>query len=146
MLASLRSRKRLHSSFILHTASLSISPSSSLLPLRRNRSQPPEFTGIRVGLGDRYKTGLWTPVELKIRGGSESLTGIVSVTVPDGDGIPSQVVTPPNKPCQVLPGRETTVRLFVRFGRVRSELQAEFIVDDGKVAAQQDFRNVASRR
>jgi hypothetical protein len=96
----------------------------------------PEFTGVRVGLGDRYKTGLWTQVEIKIRGGNEMLDGVVSLTVPDGDDISSKVV----KPCQVLPGRETTVRFQVRFGRVRSELKAEFLVAGGtKLAAKKTF-------
>ncbi len=98
----------------------------------------PEFTGIRVGFGNHYKAGLWTPVELKIRGGAVPLTGQVSVVVPDGDGVPSQVVTPPSKPIQVLPGRETSVQLCVRFGRVRSDLRAEFLVD-GKAAAEKTF-------
>ncbi|MCC6125218.1 MAG: hypothetical protein IT426_09670 [Pirellulales bacterium] len=105
------------------------------VPAAAQSIERPEFTGIRVGLGDRYKVGVWTPVELTLRGGSASLTGFVTLTVPDGDGIPSQVVT---KPIQALAGRETVVRSCVRFGRTRSELAAEFIVD-GKAAARRTF-------
>ena len=59
----------------------------------------------RSGCGRRSKS--------RLRGGSEALAGEVSVIVPDGDGVPSRVSTPPDQPCQVLPGRETTVRLLV---------------------------------
>jgi hypothetical protein len=106
-------------------------------------AKPPEFGGIRVGFSDRYKAGLWTPVTVQIRGGSERLTGIVSVTVPDGDGIPSQVVTPPSKHVQVLPGQLIDVRLFVRFGRVNGDLKAQFIVD-GEVAAHKTYETALS--
>ncbi len=96
--------------------------------------KPPEIVGVRVGIGERCKVGLWTPVEITLQGGSESLSGTVTVTVPDGDGIPSRVLTPPNKPCQVLPGRQTTVPLYARIGQVTSEMKVEYIVD-GRVAA-----------
>ncbi|HEY4760193.1 MAG TPA: hypothetical protein VIH42_06405, partial [Thermoguttaceae bacterium] len=85
-------------------------------------------------MADRFKVGLWAPVEITLRGGDQELSGAVAVTVPDGDGIPSRVVTSYDKPCQVLPGRQTKVLLYVRIGRVKSELKAEFIVD-GRVAA-----------
>ena len=77
---------------------------------------------MRVGIGDRYKAGLWTQVEVTLLGGSEELTGELSVIVPDGDGVPGRVTT---APCEVLPGRETSVRLISRFGRVDSDLKAE---------------------
>ncbi len=99
-------------------------------PVRAESVQPPEIVGVRVGIGERCKVGLWTPVEITLQGGSESLSGTVSVTVPDGDGIPSRVLTPPDKPCQVLPGRQTTVPLYVRIGQVTSEMNIEYIVGD----------------
>ena len=94
--------------------------------------KPPEIVGVRVGIADRSKVGLWTPVEITLLGGSEQLSGIVTVTVPDGDGIPSRVLTPSNK--QVLPGRQTTVLLYVRIGHVMCELKVEFVVE-GRVVA-----------
>lgn len=96
--------------------------------------EPPQIVDVRVGIADRCKVGLWTPVEITLLGGSESLTGVVTVTVPDGDGIPSQVSTPPQKPCQVLPGRQTKVLLYVRFGRVTGSMDIQFIVNN-RVAA-----------
>jgi hypothetical protein len=101
-------------------------------------SDGPEFVGIRVGLGDRYKAGLWTSVDLTLRGGSTPLTGAVSVTVPDGDGTPSQVITPPSEAVKLAAGETVVVRTLARFGRVRSQLRADFLVD-GKSAVQKTF-------
>jgi hypothetical protein len=54
---------------------------------------PPTIVAVRVGLADRYKVGLWTQVEVTLRGGSQALAGQLSVVVPDGDGVPSRVFT-----------------------------------------------------
>ncbi len=97
-----------------------------------------EFTGIRVGLAGRYKAGVWTPVEVTIRGGAERQAGRVRLTVADGDGVPSRVASRPDEPCVVLPGQTTAQLLYVRFGRLRSTLTAEFVVD-GRVAARREF-------
>jgi hypothetical protein len=93
--------------------------------------QRPKIIGVRVGLGDRYKAGLWTPVEVTVLGGSDALVGELSVIVPDGDGVPGRATVP----CQVLPGRETVVRLISRFGRVDGDLKAELAVDRRVVAS-----------
>ena len=95
----------------------------------------PEVVRLRVGIAEHYKVGQWTPVEITLRGGSEPMTGQVSLTVPDGDGVPSRVVTPPNKPCQVLPGQETSVLLYARFGEINSEATVALRVGDRVVAA-----------
>ena len=47
-------------------------------------------------------------------------------------------MTPPDQPCQLESGRETTVRLLCRFGRVQSTLKAEFRVG-GNVVARRTF-------
>ncbi len=98
----------------------------------------PAFIGLRVGFADRYKAGVWTPVEVTLRGGAERQEGQVRLTVPDGDGVPSRVASPPEAPCVVPPGRTATQRLYVRFGRVHSTLKAEFVVD-GRVIARREF-------
>jgi hypothetical protein len=92
--------------------------------------QRPKIVGVRVGIADRYKAGLWTQVVVTLRGGSETLTGEVSVIVPDGDGVPGRA----SKPCQVLPGQDSTVRLISRFGRVDGDLTAEFRVGRDLIA------------
>lgn len=101
---------------------------------RAQQVQPPEFVGIRVGFADRYKVGLWTPVELTLHGGTQPMTGRVSATAPDSDGVPCRV-TMPEASCQVLPGQDTSVTVYVRFGRSSEPLQAEFRVGDHVVAS-----------
>jgi hypothetical protein len=101
--------------------------------------RPPEVVRIGVGFAGRYKVGHWTPVRITLRGGSRPATGRVSLTVPDGDGVPSRVVTAADEPCRLTPGRETTVLLYARFGRIRSEATVRFRVD-GEVIAQKTFR------
>jgi hypothetical protein len=97
------------------------------------KAPSPQIVGIRVGFGDYYKVGLWTPVEIALRGGSKSLPVEVSAIVPDGDGVPSRVSTPPDQPCALRPDGETTVRLLCRFGRVRSELTVELRAEGASV-------------
>lgn len=92
---------------------------------------PPKIVGVKVGLGDRYKTGLWTPVEITVQGGADNLTGRLSVIVPDGDGVPGQV----SKPCQILAGQQAVVRFITRFGRTDDSLTAELSVNDRVVAS-----------
>lgn len=104
--------------------------------------KPPEIVGVRVGIDNRYKAGLWTQVDVTLRGGGDASSGEVSVLVPDGDGVPGLISTPQAQPCQLSPDRETTVRLITRFGQVRSELKAQFRVG-GRVVASRTFSAAA---
>jgi hypothetical protein len=116
-----------------------------LLPAagRAEVGAPPEFTGIRVGFAGRYKAGLWTPVELTLRGGTEALSGRVRVWTADSDGVSCSTTTP-EPVTQVLPGRETLVRLCVRFGHVETSLRAEFQVGD-RTVAERTFETAGSQ-
>ncbi len=86
----------------------------------------PTITGVRVGLSGHYKAGLWTPVEVVLAGGTEPAEGQIVLTVPDGDGVPTQFSTALDAPCRVEPGREFRNVLYVRFGRRESSLAVEF--------------------
>jgi hypothetical protein len=110
--------------------------------VRAEESQPPRIVSIRVGFADRYKVGLWTPVEVALQGGSEAISGKVSLIVPDGDGVPSRVSTPPDEPCRLEPGGVTKVRLLCRFGRVKSTLKAELSIG-GNIVAQRTFETAS---
>ena len=106
----------------------------------------PEITGVRVGFAGHYKVGLWTPVEVTLRGGStagappEGWSGELSLIVPDGDGVPSRVATPPDQPCRVSAGRDTRWLLYARFGRIDSTLTVEFRrPEDGRLVASRNF-------
>ncbi len=94
--------------------------------------RPAEIVGLRVGLAGCYKTGLWTPVEVVLRG-NRSAQGRLTVTVPDGDGVPARFATPPEEPCRVRSGEETAVVLYARFGRAADSLAVEFRDAEGTV-------------
>ena len=66
--------------------------------------------------------GLWTPLEVTLRGGSSPAIGRVRASLSDSDGLNCSFDAP--EPCQVLPGQETSVLLYVRFGHEESTLCA----------------------
>jgi hypothetical protein len=112
-----------------------LGPASSLFA----QESPPSITGVRIGFGDNYKLGSWTPLEVELTGGTQPLAGIMTVTVPDGDGVPTTVATPENRPISLEPGKRSTIRLFVRVGQNYSSLHAKFITADSQVAASRVF-------
>ncbi len=87
-------------------------------------AERPEIVALRIGFEDRYKVGFWTPVDVTIRGGGKPLTGVVTLTAPDSDGVGARVggLASQSNACQVLPGAETTVRLYARFGQTDGEI------------------------
>jgi len=103
----------------------------------------PEIAGLHIGFGGRYKVGLWTPVEVILRGGSRPAVGRVSLVVPDGEGVASQTSTPDDEPCRVAAGSQSRVVLYARFGRVHSTATVRFETDDG-AAIQRQFRSSAN--
>ncbi len=93
-----------------------------------------------IGFGGVYKLGCWTPCTVELQGGSQAYTGRVVVTVPDTDGVPTRVVSEPNRPVGIDPGQTTSVRLFVRIGQSMSPVKVQFFSDDGKERAKRTFR------
>lgn len=103
-------------------------------------SEVPEFVGLRVGFGNSFKVGQWVPVSVTLRGGTRRLVGIVTLSVEDGDGVPTSVgdVATPANTCQVLPGKDTTVRMYVKFGQIAGDLTAtlhEPVLSEGRTVA-----------
>jgi len=97
---------------------------------RAQEVKPPEFVGVRVGFADRYKAGLWTPLEVTLRGGSEKIDRCrVRASLKDSDGL--NCTYEASEAYTVLPGAETSVLLYVRFGREESALSLE-LLDDGR--------------
>ncbi|MEX0936744.1 MAG: hypothetical protein WDZ59_02710 [Pirellulales bacterium] len=84
---------------------------------------------VRLGFQNVYKVGYWTPVEVGLGGGDTPYTGFLELTLPDGDGVQSSVITPPNRPVQTTPGRTTTVSAFVKPGRADGELRVRFVAE-----------------
>ncbi len=82
------------------------------------------IAGLTVGFNGVYKVGVWTPVEVELRGGSESQSGRLVLATPDIDDVMTEVVSEEI----ILEGDgSTTVRMFVRFGAVRTQLRATFV-------------------
>ena len=101
----------------------------------------PEIVGIRVGFSGQYKPGLWTPVEITLRGVEGIEDGRIRLTVPDSDGVPCLVTAP--LPCpdpgpeaasdekEELPTAGTAkVMVHTRFGRRSGEATIELCSSD----------------
>jgi hypothetical protein len=100
----------------------------------------PEITGLRIGFAGQYKLGVWTPVEVTLKGGDTPLTGRVEVIVSDGDGERSRVTTPPNRPVRLAPSQSTSVSLFVRFGQEDGQIDVVLRdADDNRIKTERTF-------
>jgi hypothetical protein len=105
------------------------------------QAQPVEIAGVRVGFADCYKAGLWTPVDVLIKASDKAPPGVVKVTVPDGDGVPSSVSIPVGVRTSATDGETTAIRLYVRFGRVSGAMKVVYEAD-GKPIAQEVFQTI----
>ncbi|MGD9646227.1 MAG: hypothetical protein AB7U73_10990 [Pirellulales bacterium] len=89
--------------------------------------QPPkrlEIVGVQAGIAGQYKVGCWAPLDVLFRGGPENRQGVAVVTVPDGDGVPAEVVS---APLAVLAGAPAAVRVYVKPGREMPEIGVRFV-------------------
>ncbi len=97
----------------------------------------PVIRELHVGFTGVYKLGCWSPVEVILAGGTEPYTGSVTISVPDGDGVPSTFISP--RPVGITPNQKTSSRLFLRVGQGYSALRVRFRSADGKVRADRTF-------
>ena len=100
--------------------------------------EKPEIVAARLGFDNAYKLGCWTPLKIDVLGGSEQQTGLLVVTAPDSDGVPTSILSSPMKPVGLTPQSVTTTRMFVRIGKSESPLRVQFIVD-GRLQAERKF-------
>jgi hypothetical protein len=98
----------------------------------------PEIVDCKVGLGGTFKAGVWTPVKVTLRGGETPVTAHVAVVAPDNDRIPVSVLSLPERPVLLEPGRETSVWLHTRIGQIDAELAIELYAE-GKRIARREF-------
>lgn len=91
----------------------------------------PEIVAVNVGFNGLYKLGVWTPVQITLRGGGRPQEGAVRLTTPDGEGVPTSVAS--QRPVALLPGQDSVVRLHTRFGR-EDELRIVFEPGDNQGA------------
>jgi len=94
---------------------------------------------VDVGFSGRYKAGLWTPVRVHF-GSPQGLEGaVLSVIVPDSDGVPSRVSAPLPSPAP------PSLLVYARFGRVRADMtvrleRADEVLAERKFAASETVR------
>jgi hypothetical protein len=84
----------------------------------------PRVTGLRIGFDNTYRVGYWAPVEITLDGGTEPpATGLLTITVPDGDGTPT--IIPAARPVGLLTGQKTRVLLYAKFGQMDGTLRVD---------------------
>ena len=108
-------------------------------PVRAERVEAsrPEIVGIRIGFADRYKTGLWTPVEITLRGVGEMDHGRIRLIVSDSDGVPCGGATPLPFPAPdggSASDGTTKALVYTRFGRRQGKVTVELHSSDRVVA------------
>ncbi len=109
-------------------------------PPPKETSKKTTIAQVRVGFEGHYKVGYWTPVEVTLRGGTESFTGEIQLFVPDGDGVQTRVTTLKTSPVQTVPGVATSpVMMVAKFGRTDGNLLVRFVAD-GKIRAEREYR------
>jgi hypothetical protein len=101
-------------------------------------SQTVEITSIRLGFDGKAKVGYWIPLQVSLRGGAESVTAQVEVTVPDSDGTASRVSSRGEKPVLLSPGQESTVLLYVKLGRLEPTITVD-VKDEEETIATRTF-------
>ncbi|QDT00762.1 hypothetical protein [Adhaeretor mobilis] len=104
-------------------------------------SNKTRITNIRLGFDGTYKVGCWTQLEVTLQGGSEKATGLVSVTMPDSDGVPVTYVSPPERMVAILPGTATKARLMVRPGQSSAGVKVSLISVEGRSLATRKFES-----
>ena len=90
---------------------------------RKTRADLPEVKSIRLGFGNHYKLGCWTPVYVELSGalGDSGAPGRFDIEAPDGDDVPAWFIGPRSS------GREGATRTeYVRIGRPNSQLKYAF--------------------
>ena len=109
------------------------------LPALAQSPEDVEIIDVRVGFEGTYKVGCWTQLEATLIGGVEPQTGLLQVTVTDSDGVPTEFISPPDRPVGVDPTSPTTTRLLVRCGQTGGRYRVRFINSAGKVKGEQEF-------
>ena len=104
---------------------------------RSEASDRPEITSVRAGFAGRYKVGVWTPLNVTVRGGDVASDVRACATLADSDGVNCTFEA---QPCRVLPSQEANVPLCVRFGREAGSVTVELLGGETVRAA----RTVAS--
>lgn len=90
-----------------------------------------EVENLRVGFGERnqFKLGAWTPVRVQVRGGgTERFRGLMEVSVPDDEGIPTRV----RQRVDVGPGQVQGYVAYARPGGRGADFEVRFYDESGR--------------
>jgi hypothetical protein len=114
---------------------------SVLLASRSNAQEPAdlEITALNLGFNGVHKLGCWTQAAVTLRGGDDAFTGVIEITARDPEGVPTVVISPPDRAAAIVPGQATTARLFVRPGQEGSAVQVRVLDDRGRARAKRNF-------
>lgn len=112
----------------LATDKVAVDKSGSAPPATRRASDssPITIVDVRAGFAGRFKVGYWAPFEITLRCGSEPVSGVLELTVPDGDAVPSRVRNPRAEAISLATGEQTSVLMYAKVGQLKSEATAAF--------------------
>lgn len=110
--------------------------SGLLLASAARANEKLSIAAVRVGFGGNYRVGFWTPVEVTLKGASENVTGRLSLSVPDGDGVRNEIMT---EPLEVPAGGEVQIATCVKFGSLQSTLALRF-GDESRAWAEETYQ------
>lgn len=88
-------------------------------------AEKPKVAGVRLGIGDQYKLGCWTPLWVSVEGGEELAAVSVVATTPDSDGVGVATTTPGDRPLSTVPGETSQALLYVRVGQQNSPVDVQ---------------------
>jgi len=108
-------------------------------PARAQESADLEITALDLGFSGVHKLGCWTQAAVTLRGGDDAFTGIIEITARDPEGVPTVVISPADRAVAIVPGQETTARLFVRPGQDGAAIQVRVFDDRGRERAKRNF-------
>ncbi len=84
-----------------------------------------DVENVRVGFGERYKVGTWTPIWIQLRGGPDGFSGYVALITPDEDGTPTST----RQAVQVAPGASQRLTSYVRTGSLDPDFATIRFID-----------------
>lgn len=90
---------------------------------------------IQIGFQSIVKPGYWIPIAIDIKSVGGTFSGTLELTTPDGDGLPSTIVT--GAACQA--GEQRPIWHFIKLGHVHSVVQATIRDPSGKELARREF-------
>ncbi|REK05505.1 MAG: hypothetical protein DWQ37_23610 [Planctomycetota bacterium] len=92
------------------------------------------ITGVRAGLGGRFKVGYWTPFEIEVTGGATDARGQLVFVTPDGDGVLARVAHPRDGELTIPAGRKQSIPLYAKVGQLAGDVTIAFRAAEGRLA------------